>query len=125
MYATWKKVRVHIDYHVEVDGHYYSAPYTLLKQQLEARVTERTVELFLKGTRVASHARSYARGGHTTIPEHMPKAHRASAEWTPERLVRCVRETRAGSASARREGEYSRGTRRGKTARRGKCGGVR
>lgn len=59
-----------------------------MKQQLEARLTERTVELFHKGNRVASHLRSALKGRHTTLPEHMPKAHRQYAEWTPQRLVR-------------------------------------
>ncbi|WP_200176922.1 IS21 family transposase [Ectothiorhodospira shaposhnikovii] len=88
VYATWKKVRVHIDYHVEVDGHYYSVPHALVKKQLDARLTERTVELFHKGQRVASHMRSDLKGRHTTVREHMPKSHREYADWTPERLVR-------------------------------------
>jgi len=87
VYATWKKVRVHIDYHVELDGHYYSVPYALVKQQLDARLSERTVEVFQKGQRVASHVRSPLKGRHTTTPEHMPKAHREYAAWTPQRLV--------------------------------------
>lgn len=98
VYATWKKVRVHIDYHVEVDGHYYSVPYALVKHQLEARLTERTVEVFHHGQRVASHVRSMLKGRHTTTPEHMPKAHREYAEWTPQRLVRWAEQT--GPATA-------------------------
>jgi len=99
VYAAWKKVRVHVDYHVELDGHYYSVPYALVKQQLDARLTERTVELFHKGQRVASHVRSYAKGRHSTIPEHMPKAHRAYAEWTPQRLVRWAGQTGPDTAA--------------------------
>jgi transposase len=98
VYATWKKVRVHIDYHIEVEGHYYSVPYALVKQQLEARLTERTVEVFHKGQRVASHIRLAAKGRHTTTPEHMPKAHREYAEWTPQRLVHWAEQT--GPATA-------------------------
>jgi len=86
-YAEWKKVRVHIDYHVEVDGHYYSVPYALIKQQLEARFTQRTVECFHQGQRVASHRRSWLKGGHTTVPEHMPPAHRHYGGWSPRRLL--------------------------------------
>jgi transposase len=86
-YATWRKVRANIDYHVEVDGHYYSVPYQLRKKQLEARVTAGTVEVYHKSKRVASHARSHRRGRHTTVNEHMPEAHRQYAEWTPKRLV--------------------------------------
>lgn len=87
-YAEWKKARVHIDYHVEVDGHFYSVPYQLVSQELDARVSARTVEVFAKGKRVSSHLRSFRRGAHTTQGEHMPRAHREYAEWTPERLVR-------------------------------------
>ncbi|MCO3750534.1 IS21-like element IS1491 family transposase, partial [Pseudomonas aeruginosa] len=58
VYAEWKKARVHIDYHVEVDGHYYSVPYQLVKKQLEVRLTARTVECFHANQRVASHLRS-------------------------------------------------------------------
>jgi transposase len=87
-YADWKTVRVHIDYHVEVDEHYYSVPYQLVGKQLEARFTTTTVEVLHKGRRVASHLRSFHKGGHTTVREHMPKTHQAQAEWTPKRLVR-------------------------------------
>ena len=87
-YAEWKKARVNIDYHVEVDGHYYSVPYQLIKQSLDIRTTAHTVECFLKGKRVASHRRSFHKGKHTTVTQHMPKAHQQYAEWTPQRLVK-------------------------------------
>jgi transposase len=87
-FAEWKQVRVNIDYHVEVAGHYYSVPYQLVKKTLEARYSERTVECFHKGQRVASHPRSHLKGRHTTVPEHMPVAHRSYADWTPQRLIR-------------------------------------
>jgi hypothetical protein len=38
-------------------------------EQLDARITERTIELFFKGERVAADMRSAGRGRHTTIPE--------------------------------------------------------
>jgi transposase len=87
-YAEWKKARVHIDYHVEVDGHYYSVPYQLVSQELDVRMSAKTVECFAKSKRVASHLRSFRRGAHTTQGEHMPRPHREYAKWTPERLVR-------------------------------------
>ncbi len=86
-YAEWKRARVNIDYHVEVEGHYYSVPYTLVKQQLDVRLTPHVVELLHKGKRVASHQRSPLKGRHTTVTTHMPKAHRQYAEWTPQRLI--------------------------------------
>jgi transposase len=85
--AEWKQVGVNIDYHVEVDGHYYSAPFTLIKQCILARFTRQGVELFHKSRRVAVHTRSYDRGRHTTLLEHRPPAHQKHLEWTPERLV--------------------------------------
>ena len=87
-YAEWKKARVHIDYHVEVEGHYYSVPYQLVKHELDVRLSAQTVELLHRGQRVASHRRSALKGRHTTVAEHMPQAHRQYASWTPERLVR-------------------------------------
>lgn len=98
-YAEWKKARVNIDYHVAIDKHYYSVPYQLVKEQLDARVSANTVELLYKGKRVASHRRSRQAGRHTTVTAHMPKAHRDYAEWTPERLVRWAKE--AGEATAK------------------------
>ncbi len=87
-FANWKKARVHIDYHVEIDGHYYSVPYALIHRELDVRYTVMTVEIFHQGHRVASHARSSKIGGHTTIDAHRPKSHQRYLEWTPERLVR-------------------------------------
>lgn len=87
MYAQWKAVRPHVDYHVTIDAHHYSVPHQLTKQQLDARLTAATIEVFHKGKRVASHFRSGRKGGHTTVREHMPLAHQAQAGMTGERLL--------------------------------------
>src|SRR5712671_3141279 len=86
-YAEWRRARVAPDYHVEVQGHFYSVPSSMIRQVVEVRATEATVEVFHRGTRVASHARSGVKRRHTTIPEHMPSAHRRYAFWTPARLM--------------------------------------
>jgi transposase len=98
-FAEWKKVRVNIDYHFDIEGHYYSVPYRLVRKQLEARFTERTVECFHKGQRVASHVRSRLKGHHTTVAEHMPTSHRQYAEWTPQRLIRWAEKSGPATAS--------------------------
>jgi transposase len=85
-YAEWKKARIHVDYHVEVERHYYSVPYTYLRRPVEIRVTARTVEVFYQGLRIASHVRSQQPGGHTTRMEHMPKSHQDYLGWPPKRL---------------------------------------
>lgn len=98
VYAEWKKARVHIDYHVEIEGHYYSVPYQHVKHQVDVRLTAMTVECFFKGRRIASHRRSLRKGHHTTVKEHMPPSHRHVAEWTPERMTRWA--ARTGEATA-------------------------
>ena len=90
VFAEWKKVRPGPDYHIELDKHYYSVPYTLIKKSLDARFTTETVEVFYRLKRVAAHVRSY-KYGHTTLVEHMPKAHQKYAEWTPERIINWAR----------------------------------
>lgn len=86
-YAEWKQRRAGLDYHVEVAKHYYSVPHSLAKQKLWARITDRSVEVFHKGKRVAAHLRASGNRRHTTIPEHMPSSHRRHAGWTHERIV--------------------------------------
>jgi transposase len=86
-YAEWRRARVAPDYHVEVAGHFYSVPSRMIRQVVEVRATEATIEVFHRGSRIASHARSAVKRRHTTIPEHMPSAHRRYAFWTPARLL--------------------------------------
>jgi transposase len=88
VFAAWKECRVGLDYHVEVEKHYYSAPHTLLREKVWARITARTVEVFHRGSRVAAHVRSSSNRRHTTVREHMPSSHRRYADWTPESLRR-------------------------------------
>ena len=79
-YAEWRRCRVAPDYHVEVHGHFYSVPSRLIREVVEARITDTTIEVFHRGQRVAAHARSALKRRHTTIAEHMPSAHRRYAE---------------------------------------------
>jgi transposase len=88
VHADWLTARVNIDYHVQVDHHYYSVPYPLMHALLDVRLSATTVEIFQRGTRVWLYTRSDVPGRHTTVAEHMPKAHRAHLEWSPSRLVR-------------------------------------
>jgi transposase len=85
--CRWKSAVVNIDYHIEVDGHYYSVPHRLVRTTVEVRITPRMVECFVANQRVACHAVSPRRGAHTTTAEHMPAAHRAHLEWTPGKLI--------------------------------------
>jgi transposase len=92
-YAEWQKARVNIDYHVEIDRHYYSVPYQLAREPVDIRLTATTVEVLFKNTRVASHARSYVKGQFTTQKDHMPKSHQRYLEWTPSRIIHWAEKT--------------------------------
>jgi transposase len=86
-YAEWKKATVNVDYHIAVDDHYYSVSYQLIKERVDVRLTAATIEVLYKNNRIASHARSYDKWKHTTLPEHMPKSHQKFLEWTPSRII--------------------------------------
>ena len=87
-YAEWKRCRVGLDYHVEIAKHYYSVPHQRLRQEVEARITAATVEIFHRGKRVVSHQRSLHPHRPSTIADHMPSAHRRYRDWTHERIRR-------------------------------------
>jgi transposase len=87
-FARWKKVRVHIDYHIEFDKHYYSVPHDLIGKEVEVRATEQSVEIFYQRQRQASHLRRHSLGRYSTQRDHMPPAHQAVDDWSPERFVR-------------------------------------
>lgn len=90
-YAEWRERTVSLDYHVEIDRHYYSVPHTLLKRKVWARIGERTVEIYHNGTRVAAHRRMSGNRRHTTLREHMPPAHDRMADRTPANLIASAR----------------------------------
>jgi len=94
VYAEWKQCRAGLDYHVALREHYYSVPHQLLRKKLWARLTDRTVEVFHNGTRVASHVRTSGNRQHSTQSDHMPPHHRFREDWTPDKI--CARAGRVG-----------------------------
>lgn len=98
-YGHWSKPRVNIDYHVEVDKHFYSVPCRLVREEVDARLTASTVEIFHKSNRVASHPRSYLVSKATTIIEHMPKSHQEYGAWPPSRLAKWADEIGPNAAA--------------------------
>ena len=85
-FCEWLKCRVGIDYHVEADAHYYSVPHRFMRSEVDVRLTTRTVEIFLKGERIAAHMRVSGNRKHTTVSEHMPSSHRRYKDWTIDRI---------------------------------------
>lgn len=86
-FVAWKTAKVGIDYHVEVDRHYYSVPYQLVGERVDVRIGLNVVEILHGNRRVASHARSFRIGGYTTDPAHRPASHQRYLEWSPSRLI--------------------------------------
>jgi transposase len=89
--SQWRKAKVNIDYHVEIEGHYYSVPFRFAKETVEIRLAGATIEVFLAGQRIAAHVRAPSlprfKGRHTTIADHMPKAHQRYGDWNAQRLI--------------------------------------
>jgi transposase len=87
-YADWKRCRVNLDYHIEIDKHFYSVPFRLLRQEVEARITAKTVEIFHRGKLIATHLRNLRPYRPSTVADHMPRSHRRYRDWTHERIQR-------------------------------------
>lgn len=105
-FGEWRKATVGIDYHIDVEHHFYSVPYRLTGERVEVRLTARTLEVVFRGKRVASHLRSYQKGVSTTDDAHRPASHRAHLEWTPSRIVGWAEKT--GPATAELASEIMR-----------------
>lgn len=119
--GEWKiDCGVNLDYHVDVDGHYYSVHDGRVHERADARTGTATVDLFHRGCRVAAHLPSYQKGDFTTLPEHMPALHRKHAEWTPERVARWAG-ARTGAAAELVAGAPVSGAIRGLTAARSRA----
>src|ERR1700733_3834088 len=88
VFAEWRLRRVGIDYHVDIDRHFYSVPHRFARAEVEVRITARTVEIFLRGERIAVHLRASGNHQHTTVADHMPSSHRRYADWTVDRIRR-------------------------------------
>lgn len=98
-FMQYKKARVHIDYHIELEQHYYSVPYQWIGKEIELRFSPEIIECWYQGKQIAVHVRSYRKGSQTTCAGHMPKAHRKHMEWTPGRFLNWS--TQVGTATTR------------------------
>lgn len=74
------------DYHVHLDKHWYSVPFSYIGRAVEGRLATHYVEIYCAGVRIATHPRGKT-DETTTDPGHMPKAHRTYAERTPEKFL--------------------------------------
>ena len=100
VYGEWTgKRKVAMDYHVQIEKHYYSVPYKFIGRTVRGLIREHTVEIFHDDTRIASHRRGRISGRHTTLREHMPARHRKASDWSKERFIKWAR--KAGPDTAK------------------------
>lgn len=86
--SRWKvDVRLHVDYHFEIDKYFYSAPYALRKKLLNVKITENMIEAFYDNQRVASHKRLRGKQRFSTNKNHMPISHQKYTEWNSDRIL--------------------------------------
>jgi transposase len=109
-FAVWKTAKVNIDYHIAFEGHYYSVPHALVRQEVRVRATETMLAIFHHGQQVALHPRSAHLGRFSTRSEHMPSHHafviRADAEWILKEGRRIGPHTAAYLTALLRSREY-------------------
>lgn len=87
--AEWKQATVQFNYHIAVEEMFYSVPYQYIKNKVDVRITDTTIEIFYNHKRIASHHRLYGRSGqYSTVTEHMPQDHQKYLEWNGERFRR-------------------------------------
>ena len=85
-FVNWKKATVGIDYHVQVDGHYYSVPYKYVSQVVEVRYSSTHLSVIKDGVLIAQHLRGLSKSRFSTLEEHMPQAHQEHLNATPEKI---------------------------------------
>jgi transposase len=90
-YTQVGKAKVFLDYHIDLDGYRYSVPYQYVNKKIEYRLNHRTLEIFYKGNRIASHTRLIEKHPPATRREHMPAHHSFMLDWTPERFTSWAR----------------------------------
>ena len=86
-FAEWRKAKAHLDYHVQVDGAFYSVPHALVGKTVDVRLTAHGIEILHRQVRVATHRRSTQRGQFTTEAAHRPERHGAVVELSHEKLM--------------------------------------
>jgi transposase len=83
-----KRARVNIDYHVELEGRFYSVPYQLVGEVVDVRFTAGIVEILHKGRRIISHQRLVGpKGSAVTLEAHRPASHRTDCVQSPSHFI--------------------------------------
>ena len=87
--ATWAKVTVHRDAHVQFEKTLYSVPFRLMGQQLWLRATDQLIQIYREQERVATHVRTSSHR-RSTVRDHLPPD---ALAWSMADPQHCLRES--------------------------------
>jgi transposase len=83
--AVWSTAKVPQDYLISDGKNKYSVPFDLIGEDVDIRLSEKTVEIFFHASRVATHPRSSVQLRDPIVKsEHMPLAHQKYLAYTAE-----------------------------------------
>ena len=91
--AQWVKAKVQPNCHISFQRKFYSAPFEYLGEEVDARATRSTVEVFYHHQRIASHKRLWGKNNYATIKEHMPPDKLFFADWDRNRFLSWAEKT--------------------------------
>lgn len=91
-YRQYKAARVGVDYHVALNGHYYSVPHRYCGELLDLWFNQHLVECYFQGEKIATHPYSQIQGANSTRVQHMPQNHQKHSELSKERFMRWAEE---------------------------------
>ena len=77
---TFSRAKLSRDCHLAFDHNFYSSPYGLRGLELDIWATDKAVEIYHDGARVAMHARYRSKGKFATDVKHYPPSHQAYLE---------------------------------------------
>jgi len=69
------------------DKHYYSVPYQYIGKKVKLIYSNKTVEIYYKYERIASHLRVKSKFNYSTKKEHLASHHQFMTDWTPQRFI--------------------------------------
>ncbi len=86
----YHKAKVHPNCHAMLppDKHHYSVPYSYVGKEINISYCSKTVEIYCKLDRIATHERNRAPHGYTTNEAHLHPRHRYYGMWSEEFFIK-------------------------------------
>lgn len=99
--VSWRKAKVHRDWHIQIDTIKYSVPYAFAGLGVDVRVVGDKLDVLAGGEVIATHQRGSHRGRYVTDPEHAPAYLEDQAGlWTRAYFLRQAAKAGPGTVTA-------------------------